>query len=125
MTRSLIVLPVLVVAVLVVAGFVFQAEGQTPRPARIAVVVDAPDVDRAAALLERQTGIEGDVRVARTPTEQLSVTHLLAAKGYDAVVGVGLDRAIAVTPVAARYPATQITTVTADELDAAVTAAAR
>ena len=120
MTRTLITVALVVVAV---AGVVFQAEGRDPRPTRIAVVVDTHDVDRAAAALDRRKGIEGAVRVARTPTEQLSVTHLLAAKGYDAVVGVDLDRAIAVAPVAARYPATAITSVEPAELDAAVAAA--
>jgi hypothetical protein len=128
-----IALPAIVVAVLVVAGFVIQAEGQTVQPTRIAVVVDtsrgpAPGlVERAGAALrhvEAATGAEGQLRVTRTPTEQLSVTHYLAAKGYDAIVGVGLDRALAVDPVASRYPETRLTTVAPGELAAAATTAA-
>ena len=127
-----IALPAIVLAVLVVAGFVFQAEGQTPQPTRIAVVVDtsrgpAPQlVERAAATLRRTeaaTGAEGQLRVTKTPTEQLSVTHYLAAKGYDAIIGTGLNRAIAIGPVAAKYPGTRLTTVSPENLSAALAAA--
>jgi basic membrane lipoprotein Med (substrate-binding protein (PBP1-ABC) superfamily) len=136
MTRLLptrwIALPAIVLAVLVVAGFVIQAEGQDVRPPRIAVVVDtskdpAPGlIDRASKALERAeaAGADAQLRVTHTSTEQLSVTHYLAAKGYDAIVGVNLDRAVAVDPVAAKYPATALTTVAPGKLVAAVTAAA-
>ena len=128
-----IALPAIVLAVLVVAGFVLQAEGRTVQPARIAVVVDTsrgPDpqlVERAAATLRRTeaaTGAEGQLRVTHTPTEQLSVTHYLAAKGYEAIVGVGVDTALAIDPVAARYPDTHLENVAPARLDAAVHAAA-
>ena len=115
-------------ALLVVAGVVIQARGDTVAPKRVGVVVEPALVARAAAVLdraERATGAEGDVRMARTATEQLSVTHYLAAKGYDAIVGVALDRAIAVEPVAARYPETRLTTVAPAQLADAVAAAAR
>jgi hypothetical protein len=128
-----IALPAIVVAVLAVAGVAIQAEGQTVRPARIAVVVDtskgpAPAlVDRATAALraaEDATGAEGQLRVTHTPTEQLSVTHYLAAKGYESIVGVGVDTALAIDPVAARYPDTRLENVAPAGLDAAVHAAA-
>jgi basic membrane lipoprotein Med (substrate-binding protein (PBP1-ABC) superfamily) len=128
-----IALPALVLAVLVVAGFVFQAEGQTVAPRKIAVVVDTshgPDAAlaaRAAHVLgaAEAAGAQGQLRVTRTSTEQLSVTHYLAAKGYDVIVGVGLDRAVAVDPVTAKYPGTAIETVSPDGLGAAVAAAQR
>ena len=138
MTRSLpnrwIALPAIVMAVLVAAGFVFQAEGQTARPPKIAIVVDTSEgpapalVERAAATLRRTeaaTGADGQLRVTRTPTEQLSVTHYLAAQGYDVVVGVGLDRALAVDPVAARFPDTRFASASPSGLARAVDAAAR
>ena len=137
MTRLLptrrIALPALVLAVLVVAGFVFQAEGQTVAPQKIAVVVDTshgPDaalVARAEQVLgaAEAAGAQSQLRVTRTSTEQLSVTHYLAAKGYDVIVGVGLDRAVAVDPVTAKYPGTAIETVSPDALGAAVAAARR
>jgi hypothetical protein len=105
-------LPALVVAVLFVAGFVFQAEGQSPVPPRFVVVVDesagrdAAAIDAATDAIRAARGADGELRITRTPTEQLSVTSYFAARGYD-IVGVGLDRAIAVDPVAARYPETR------------------
>ena len=145
-TRWLAV-PVLAVVVLVAAGFVFEAASRTEPPTRVMVVVNLPgdrDVARVphtaagatdGALVARATaaarradaapGVEAQVRVTRTPTEQLSVTHLFAATGYDAVVGVGLDRAIAVAPVASRFPDTRFVLVPEAELASAVAAASR
>ena len=79
----------------------------TPRPAR--------SRPRAAPRAE--------LRITRTPTEQLSVTSYFAARGYD-VVGVGLDPDIAVDPVAERYPDTRFSLVDAGGLTAAAVAAA-
>jgi hypothetical protein len=145
-TRWLAV-PALALVVLVAAGFVFEADSRTERPARVLVVVDAsggpaepaartaggaaPEarlVARATAATRRADaapGVEAQLRVTRTATEQLSVTHFFAARGYDAIVGVGLDRRVAVAPVASRYPATQFTLVGGRGLAAAVAAAAR
>jgi basic membrane lipoprotein Med (substrate-binding protein (PBP1-ABC) superfamily) len=77
---------------------------------RVAVVADASatpaELAEARAAVEA-LGPQAQLRVPRTPTEQLSVTHYLAASGYRLVVGVGLDRDIAVAPVAAKYPDTR------------------
>ena len=126
MTRRF-ALPTLAVALLVAASLVFQASGQVQAPPRFVVVVDTPAVERAAGAVtaaERATGAEGEVRIARTPTEQLSVTRFFAAQGYDAIVGVGLDEAVAVAPVAARYPATRFARAGERGLAGAVIAAA-
>jgi basic membrane lipoprotein Med (substrate-binding protein (PBP1-ABC) superfamily) len=128
-----IALPAIVVAVLVVAGFVIQAEGQTVNPPRIAVVVDTAGGPDAALIAQADealeaaeaAGADAQLRVTRTPTEQLSVTHYLAAKGYDAIVGVGLDRGVAIEPVTAKYPGTTIRTVAPAQLATAVAVAAR
>jgi hypothetical protein len=110
--KSWVVLPGLLVLALLVAGVAFQASGTTDRAERFVLVADAASGTspaEAAAVVrarERATGAEGEFRIARTPTEQLSVTHLFAAKGYDTVIGVGLDERIAVAPVAERFPAT-------------------
>jgi hypothetical protein len=79
---------------------------------RVVVVVDAAAGREPAVLAEAQAAVHraGDgaqLRVPRTSTEQLSVTHYFAARGYDLVVGVGLDRRVAVAPVADRYPGTR------------------
>ena len=129
MTR---LLPTLLLAVLAlgVAGFVFQAEGQSPVPPRVVVVVDqsagrdGAAVDAATRAVTAAPGVESALRITRTPTEQLSVTRYFAARGYD-IVGVGLDREIAVDPVAERYPDTRFSLVQAGGIPAAVSAAAR
>ncbi|HET8951253.1 MAG TPA: hypothetical protein VFN44_12105 [Solirubrobacteraceae bacterium] len=123
MTR---LLPILLSAGLVlgVAGFVLPAEGQSPAPARLVVVVDesAGRNDAAVAAATRAVkaarGADVQLRVTRTPTEQLSVTSYFAARGYD-VIGVGLDREIAVDPVAEGYPDTRFSLVGADGVAAA------
>jgi hypothetical protein len=78
---------------------------------RVVVVVDAAAARDPAVLDEARAAVAraGDgaqLRVPRTPTEQLSVTHYFAAQGYTTVIGVGLDRRVAVAPVAAKYPHT-------------------
>jgi basic membrane lipoprotein Med (substrate-binding protein (PBP1-ABC) superfamily) len=80
---------------------------------RVAVVVDAAAGPAAIAEAEaavEAAGADAQLRVPRTPTEQLSVTHYLAAGGYRMVVGVGLDHDIAVAPVAAEFPHTRFVT---------------
>jgi ABC-type sugar transport system substrate-binding protein len=77
---------------------------------RVVVVVDASA--SPAVLAEAEAAVaashgEATLRVPRTATEQLSVTHYFAAKGYDAIIGVGLDDRVAVAPVAAKYPHTR------------------
>jgi basic membrane lipoprotein Med (substrate-binding protein (PBP1-ABC) superfamily) len=127
MTRLLLIATLLVLGV---AGFVVGAEGQSPQPARFVVVVDesagrnAAAVDAATRAVEAADGARAELRITRTPTEQLSVTSYFAARGYD-IVGVGLDPDIAVDPVAERYPDTRFSLVDAGGLDAAVAAAAR
>lgn len=97
----------------VAAGWIGEAAVRTEGPARIVVVVDASAgrddalVARAEAAIrraERTGAVEAELRVPRTPTEQLSVTRYFAARGFDLVIGTGLDRRIAVEPVARRYP---------------------
>lgn len=79
---------------------------------RVVVVVDAaagadPAVLAEAEAAVKAAGSEAQLRVPRTATEQLSVTHYFAARGYSLVVGVGLDREIAVAPVTGKYPRTR------------------
>jgi basic membrane lipoprotein Med (substrate-binding protein (PBP1-ABC) superfamily) len=77
---------------------------------RVAVVVDAaagPAALAEAKAAVKAAGPEAQLRVPRTSTEQLSVTPSLAASGYRLVVGIGLDRDVAVAPVEAKYPRTR------------------
>jgi basic membrane protein A and related proteins len=126
-------IPVLALLALVAAGFVVEADSSTRAPERVLVVVDTVGerdpvlVQRAEAAVERaeRAGADAEMRVTRTPTEQLSVTHYFAAKGFDTIVGVALDRKIAVDPVADKYPETRFALVGELRLAAAVVAAAR
>jgi hypothetical protein len=92
---------------------------------RAVVVVDAAAGRDPAVLAEarsavRRTGGEAQLRVPRTVTEQLSVTHYFAARGYSLVVGVGLDHPVAISPVAARFPKTRFVTVTPGQVGPAL-----
>jgi basic membrane protein A and related proteins len=106
---TLRILPIAGLLALAIFACVQAAPAASER--RVVVVVDAaagrdPAVlDEARAAVAR-AGSEAQLRVPRTATEQLSVTHYFAAKGYDLVVGVGLDRRVSVMPVAGKYPNT-------------------
>jgi basic membrane lipoprotein Med (substrate-binding protein (PBP1-ABC) superfamily) len=76
---------------------------------KVVVVVDAsagtdPAVVAEARAAVDRAGGEGQLRVPRTTTEQLSVTHYFAVRGYDLIIGIGLDRRVAVGPVAEKFP---------------------
>jgi basic membrane lipoprotein Med (substrate-binding protein (PBP1-ABC) superfamily) len=93
------------------ASAVAAALAQTPAGElpKVAVVVAGSAarpsvVARAEAAVRDARGVQAQLRVPRTSADELGVTHLLAAGGYDAVITVGVDRRIAIAPVAARYP---------------------
>jgi basic membrane lipoprotein Med (substrate-binding protein (PBP1-ABC) superfamily) len=82
---------------------------------RVVVVVDAAAGHDPAVLAEARSAVEraggeAQLRVPRTATEQLAVTHYFAVRGYSLVVAVGLDRRVAIAPVAARFPNTRFVT---------------
>jgi hypothetical protein len=92
-------------AALVLGGATAQAGGES-KPS-VAVVLA-----RHAELAPALKGVT--VRVPRSEAEQLAVTHLLAVQGVRRVIGVGLDRRVAVEPVARRYPGTRFESVAAN-----------
>jgi hypothetical protein len=98
------ILPTAVVALLV-AGGSQVAGGAADRAdaGRRVIVVASPAVAAGPAVQSAVRGGDAELRTPRSPTEQLAVTHLFAARGY-AIVGAGLDRRVAVDPVARRYP---------------------
>jgi len=122
---TLRLLPIAGLLALAVFAIVQAAPAASER--RVVVVVDAaagrdPAVlDEARAAVAR-AGSEAQLRVPRTPTEQLSVTHYFAARHYTLVIGVGLDDVHAVAPVAARYPRTRFVTAEPDHVAAALAA---
>jgi len=96
---------------LTASGCVQAAAAATAR--RVVVVVDAAAARDPAVLAEARAAVGNtdgaELRVPRTPTEQLSVTAYFAARGFD-VLGVGLTERIAVTPVSAHYDDVRFTT---------------
>ena len=106
------VLLVAALLALIVFGGLQSAAAAPER--RVVVVVDAaagPAALAEARAAVKAAGPEAQLRVPRTATEQLSVTHYFAVRGYRLVVGVGLDRDIAVAPVAAKFPRTRFVAV--------------
>ncbi len=72
---------------------------------------------RARAATDR-TGAQ--LRVAHTTADQLGVTHYFAARGYDTIVTVGVDRRIAIAPVADHYPGVRFVAADSNQLDHAL-----
>ena len=93
-------------AALAVLAGAARAAGGTHSAARggVAVVLAGKAAQRDD-LIAAARGVP--VRVPRSAAEELAVTHLLAAGGERTVIGVGLDRRVAVAPVARRYPGTR------------------
>jgi hypothetical protein len=89
------------------AGCAQVAEGSQQR----VLVVLGGQAAKSPALIERARDAvaashDADVqlRVPQTSTEELGVTHMAAARHYDTVIAVDLDRSVSVDPVAERYP---------------------
>ncbi len=97
-----------VVAVFAISGAAaLTAEGDQPK---VAVVVAGQAAEQPATVarardIAAQRGAQ--LRVTNTTAEELGATHLLAASRYDEVLTIGVDRRIAIDPVAARYPDTR------------------
>lgn len=92
-----------------VAGLSAAPVAPAPRAAdRVAVVVDGsgPGAEtRIAAARTDARERNAALRIPRTLHDQLSVTAMLAAQGYDIVVGYGLEEHAAIAPLdgAVRY----------------------
>jgi basic membrane lipoprotein Med (substrate-binding protein (PBP1-ABC) superfamily) len=101
----------------VAAGLAHTAE--TDQRPKVAIVVagqaaEQPALVEHARTVAATTGAQ--LRVPRTTADQLGVTHVLAASGYDEVIAVGVDRRVAIAPVAARYPETRFVETSASTL---------
>jgi hypothetical protein len=93
-----------VVAVFAISGAAaLTAEGDQPK---VAVVV-AGQAAEQPSVVARARDIAADrgaqLRVTHTTADELGVTHLLAASRYDEVLTIGVDRRIAIDPVASRF----------------------
>jgi hypothetical protein len=97
-----------VLAVFAISGAAaLTAEGDQPK---VAVVVggqaaEQPSVVARARDIATRRGAQ--LRVTHTTADTLGATHLLAAASYDEVLTIGVDRRIAIDPVAARFPNTR------------------
>ena len=99
-----------VLAVFAISGAAaLTAEGDQPK---VAVVV-AGQAAEQPAVVARARDIAADrgaqLRVTHTTADELGATHLFAARGYDTIVAVDLDRHVSVDPVAERYPGVRFT----------------
>jgi hypothetical protein len=73
-------------------------------------------IEQARDAVAHATGAEVQLRVPQTATDELGVTHMAAARGYDTIVAVDLDRRVSVDPVAERYPGVRFVDAGADTL---------
>ncbi len=93
--------------VALVAAGCAQAAAEGPKKPKVVVVLGG-EAAQSPALIERAQAAAdragAQLRVPKTSTEELGVTHLFAARGYDTIVAVDLDRHVSVDPVAQRYP---------------------
>jgi ABC-type sugar transport system substrate-binding protein len=101
-------LPTTLLLALALAGVTAVAVADSPPTGHTVVVADASVPHATAIAAQRAAGPDAELRIPRSPTEQLSVTRWFAARGYD-IVGLGLSQATAVDPVAQRYPAVRFT----------------
>ena len=85
------------------------------QPGIKSAIVIAGQAANDPQLIQQARSAGKDVKVVHSYAEQLGVTVMLAARGYDEVVTVGVDRRTAIAPVQAHYPDTRF--VVADDGD--------
>jgi hypothetical protein len=88
----------------VAAGLAPKSE--TTNAPKTALVVAGAAANDTHDLAQARSA-HADLRVVHANAEELGVTHMLAARGYDRVVVVGVDERTAVKPVRAKYPGTR------------------
>jgi basic membrane lipoprotein Med (substrate-binding protein (PBP1-ABC) superfamily) len=71
-------------------------------------------IEQAREAVENASGAQVQLRVPQTVTDELGVTHMAAARHYDAIIAVDLDKRVAVDPVAKRYPQVRFVATPAD-----------
>jgi hypothetical protein len=105
------------VAAIAAAGCASVAEGGQEK----VLVVLGGHAAQSPALIEQAreavagaTGVEAQLRVPTTATDELGVTHMAAASHYDEIIAVDLDRRVSVDPVAERYPQVRFVATPAD-----------
>jgi basic membrane lipoprotein Med (substrate-binding protein (PBP1-ABC) superfamily) len=118
-----------VAAAAVVVGALFAGSAiasPEDHSSQTAVVIAGASATDKAALSQAHAvadATNSDLKVVKTDAEQLGVIHMLAARGYDTVVTVGVDRRIAIAPVAEKYPHVRFVAAKANGLGAAMSGA--
>jgi hypothetical protein len=85
-----------------------------------AAATDKATLQQAHAVAEATGAV---LKVVPTYAEQLGVIHTLAARGYDQVVTVDVDRRTAIAPVSEKYPRVRFVAAKANGLGAAMSGA--
>jgi basic membrane lipoprotein Med (substrate-binding protein (PBP1-ABC) superfamily) len=103
-----------------VAAAVAQTESAKPQVVLLVAgkAAENPQVLARAKAATDRTGAQ--LRVAHTTADQLGVTHLFAARGFEKIVTVGVDRRIAIDPVADHYPGVRFVATDSNQLDHAL-----
>ena len=85
------------------------AAAEGPHQPKTVVVLGGEAAKSPAMIAQAKAAVarmgDAQLRVPQTSTDELGVTHLFAARGYDKIVAIDLDRHVSVDPVAERYPA--------------------
>lgn len=108
---------------LVAGSAIASPEGAT---SQATIVVSGPAATDKAALASAHAVAEAtgaDLKVVERSAEQLGVLHMLAVRGYDTVVTVGVDSRGAIAPVAKKYPHVRFVAAKANGLGAAMSGA--
>ena len=103
-----------------VAAATAQTDRGTPEVLLLVAgkAAENPQVLARAKAASDRTGAQ--LRVAHTTADELGVTHLFAARGYETIVTVGVDRRIAVDPVADHYPGVRFVATDSNQLHPAL-----
>ena len=99
-----------------VAALADSAEEAHPKVAVVVAGAAATQPATIAGARDYAQANDAVLRVVPTTAEELGVTHLLAANEYDRVLTIGVDRRIAIDPVAARFPETRFVELSASAL---------
>ena len=121
--QTRIALPGAIALALFAGSAIASPEDNTSQRAIVVAGVAAND---KAALTQAHAvadATDADLKVVKRSAEQLGVVHMLAARGYDTVVTVGVDRHSAIAPVAEKYPRVRFVAAEAIGLGAAMSGA--
>jgi basic membrane lipoprotein Med (substrate-binding protein (PBP1-ABC) superfamily) len=82
------------------------ASPEDPTSQRAIVVAGTAATDPAALTQAHAVAhaTDVDLKIVRNTAEQLGVVHMLAARGYDTVVTIGVDRRSVIAPVSEKFP---------------------